>query len=168
MGKPIRSSRRPMLMPLAILVLALLIVSVRPSAAFPEKDPLSQLAWLAGDWSGDDGGVWNEERWTEPAGGMMLAVHRDLAGGRATAFEFLRIQATPDGIVYFASPGGSPATPFTMVETGDRSIVFENKTLEFPSRILYWIARDGTLDARIEGSPGGKPKSKEWTWKRKR
>jgi|SRR5450432_411083 len=169
MSIPSRPSRRSRLLPLAILscVLAAAILSVRPSAALPAKDPLASLAWLAGDWSGDDAGVSNEERWTEPAGGMMLAVHRDLSGGKATAFEFLRIQATPDGIIYFASPGGNPATPFPMIESGDQRVVFENTAVEFPTRILYWLGKGGELHARIEGTPAGQPKSKEWSWKKR-
>jgi Domain of unknown function (DUF6265) len=156
---PFRPSRRSRVLPLAILGCGLiaLIFPARPSAALPEKDPLAPFAWLAGDWSGDDAGVWNEELWTEPAGGMMLAVHRDLSDGKATA----------DGIIYFASPGGNPATPFPMIESGGQRIVFENPKIEFPTRILYWLGKGGELHARIEGTPGGQPKSKEWTWKRR-
>jgi len=140
-------------------------------------DPLSALAWMAGDWSGvDKQGARNEERWMEPAGGMMLAVHRDVAaggvegGGKAVSFEFLRIEATPDGIVYFASPRGKPPTPFRMVEAPAQngpSVVFENPDHAFPRRILYWLGPAGELHAKIEGTLGGKPASEEWTWKRR-
>jgi hypothetical protein len=137
----------------------------------PTSDSLSSLAWLAGDWEGDDAGTLNQERWTEPAGGMMLAVHRDLKGGKAVSFEFLRIESTSDGITYFAQPRGQAPTPFRMSENGPagrRRVVFENPDLEFPHRILYWMEKDGELHAKIEGTPGGKPKSIEWTWKKRR
>jgi hypothetical protein len=152
----------------AALAFALTLFTARFLAAFPDRDPLADLAWLAGDWSGDDGGTWNEERWTEPRGGMMLAVHRDTpaAGGKATSFEFLRIEATPEGIVYFASPEGKAPTPFRQIERAERRVVFENPRIDFPERILYWIGSGGELHARIEGTPGGKAKAKEWVWKK--
>ena len=149
------------------ILFAAVLLAASPRAASPGTDPLASLSWLAGDWAGDDKGTWNEEHWMEPSGGMMLAMHRDLKEGRATSFEFLRIEATPDGIVYFASPKGAPATPFRMIENQGRRVVFENPEIEFPRRVSYWLGKDGELHARIEGSPGGTPKSKEWTWKRK-
>ncbi|HEX7252970.1 MAG TPA: DUF6265 family protein [Thermoanaerobaculia bacterium] len=138
------------------------------AAASAETGPLARLAWLAGDWEGDDAGVWNEERWMEPSGGMMLAVHRDTSGGKATSFEFLRIESTSDGIVYFASPRGKAPTPFRLVESGARRAVFENEQLEFPRRVIYWMEKEGELHARIEGTRSGKAQSAEWTWKRRR
>jgi hypothetical protein len=134
------------------------------------SEPLDSLAWLAGDWEGDDAGTLNQERWMEPAGGMMLAVHRDLKGGKAVSFEFLRIEGSSDGITYIAQPRGQAPTAFPMIENGPggrRRVVFENPSLEFPRRILYWMEKDGELHARIEGTPGGKPKAIEWTWRKR-
>ena len=100
---------------------------------------------------------------TLATGGLMLGVHRDVAGGKAVHFEFLRIESTPGGIVYLASPQGKPATPFKMVESAKERVVFENPDHEYPRRILYWLA-DGKMHARIEGTPRGKAKSEEWVW----
>jgi hypothetical protein len=126
---------------------------------------------MAGDWMGVDGGaggVEMEERWTEPRGGMMLGIHRDVKAGKAVDFEFFRVAATPDGIVYFASPRGRPAVPFKAIESKDKRVVFENKEHDFPKRIIYWLGGDGSLHARIEGDPGDKESAMEWTWKRGR
>jgi hypothetical protein len=158
------------------LAAALALVVATPAGgraeAAGEKDPLASIAWLAGEWVGDDAGVLNEERWTEPAGGMMLGVHRDISGGKAISFEFLRIQATPDGIIYWASPRGDHPTPFPVTENGEpkgeQKIVFANPDIEYPTRILYWLGKGGELHARIEGTPAGTPKFKEWVWKRRK
>src|SRR4051794_9428945 len=133
----------------AVLALAL----TAPPA--PASDPLAALSWMAGQWSGEQDGVVSEELWMEPAGGMMLAVHRDVAGGKAVDFEFLRIESTPAGIVYLASPRGKAPTPFQMIESSKERVVFENAQHEYPRRILYWLA-GGQLHAKIEGTPGGK------------
>jgi hypothetical protein len=80
------------------------------------------------------------------------------------SFEFLRIAAEPEGIVYWASPKGRPATPFKLSEWGTRRAVFANPAHDFPQRILYWIDEAGALHARIEGD--GSAGAMEWTWVR--
>lgn len=132
--------------------------------AAPLPDRVDQLAWLAGAWGGDDAGTFNEEVWSAPRGGLMIAYHRDTSNGRATGFEFLRIEETPSGLVYRAMPGGKPATDFKLVEAGPERAVFES-SLEFPRRVLYWREGDA-LRARIEGTRKGKPAAKEWVWRR--
>jgi hypothetical protein len=94
----------------------------------------------------------------------MLGLHRDVRGGKMVSFEYSRIEATPQGIVYFASPGGSASTPFGLVESQGKRAVFENAIHDYPQRIIYWIASDGALHARIEGTVEGKAASEEWTW----
>jgi hypothetical protein len=147
--------------------LAFLAVVV-PAAPAPGEGPradIASLTWLSGAWGGDDAGMFNEELWISPKAGSMLAVHRDVKNGKTVGFEFLRIEEQGDSLVYFASPGGKPPTPFKLVESGAKRVVFENGALEFPRRVVYF--RDGeTLHARIEGTRDGKPASKEWTWRR--
>jgi hypothetical protein len=127
---------------------------------------LSGLAWMAGNWSGVQGGVEMEEFWQEPKGNIMLGVHRDVAGGRTVSFEFLRIEATPEAITYWASPSGRPATPFRLIEQKEKRVVFENAKHDFPQRVIYWLGDDGALHAKIEGTMKGKPAAEEWIWRR--
>jgi hypothetical protein len=60
------------------------------------------------------------------------------------------------------------ASRAVMIENADQRVVFENPKVEFPTRILYWLGKEGDLHGRIEGAPGGTPKSKEWIWKKRR
>jgi hypothetical protein len=152
-------------------VLTSLFVAVALGIAAPagaDEISLDRLAWMAGTWAGESGGLEMIEHWTDPKGGMMLGLHRDLKAGRAMSFEFFRIEATPKGIVYMASPRGRPATPFPMAEMGDKRVVFENREHDFPQRIIYRLTPDGSLNARTEGVVGGRQESEEWTWKRAR
>lgn len=126
----------------------------------------ASLSWMTGSWSGSQNGTEMEELWTAPRGGSLLGLHRDVSGGRTVSFEFLRIEATADGLTYWGSPQGRPATPFRMVESAKDRVVFENREHDFPTRILYWLASDGTLHARIEGTLRGQPASEEWAWRR--
>ncbi len=130
------------------------------------RGPLADLAWLSGAWVSVDGDGTAEEVWTKPGGGTMLGLNRTVIRGRAVSFEYLRIEETPQGIVYLASPGGrSPPTPFALVRTGPKEAVFENPDHDFPTRIVY-RRRGNTLEGRIEGELEGKPMSREWTWRR--
>jgi hypothetical protein len=119
---------------------------------------------MEGRWLGEKDGVGMEERWTGPRGGALLGVHSDVKAGRLVSWEFLRIDTTPEGTFYFASPRSAPPTPFKLVELGERRVVFENEAHDFPRRILYWLDAAGALHARIEGPRGGETVSEEWVW----
>ena len=81
------------------------------------------------------------------------------------SFEFLRIEKTAAGIAYIAQPQGRPPTSFPLVESSANRVVFENKTHDFPQRIIYWRERD-SLHARVEGPKNGREQAMEWTWMR--
>jgi hypothetical protein len=141
------------------------------AAAAPGQAPPSEverLAWLEGHWQGVSGGVSMEEQWTSVRGGALLGLHRDVAGERMLAFEFRRIQATPEGTFYFASPGSKPPVAFKLKELGERRVVFENLQHDYPQRILYWLDATGALHARIEGPQAGKTAPQEWVWTKAR
>ena len=125
---------------------------------------LGQLAWLAGAWINIDGRQISEEHWTLPAGGTMLGVNRTIIEGETVAFEFLRIEETPRGIVYYASPGGRyPPTPFGLLRLNGQRVVFSSADHDFPTRIRYH--RQGNrLFGAIEGEEDGEMKTSEWSW----
>lgn len=146
-----------------VLVLLITGISLRVNA---QATDISSLKWMAGNWRGTQNGVEMEEFWQQPKGNTMLGVHRDIKAGRTVSFEFFRLEATKDGITYWASPNGRPATPFKLIESGNKRVVFENAGHDFPKRIIYWMTGDGSLHAKTEGTLGGKPAAEEWTWRR--
>lgn len=167
MGRNSRFLRR------ALVFLALAVVPPRTGLpAHPQPEPragapsLEELAWLAGCWKGEDEGAVTEECWMAPAGGIMPGIHRDRYRPGKTSFEFFRIEAGPSGLIYQASPEGRPATPFTLVESGTKRVVFENPDHDFPQRVIYWLDGDGRLHARIEGVENGESRHSEWRWDR--
>ena len=119
-----------------------------------QKNPdisLQTLSWISGSWGGPRGQTQVEEHWTDVGGNMMLGVGRTLADGRTVFFEFLRIEARPDGIYYVAQPRGRPATDFKLTRGGETEAIFENPAHDFPKRILYRRNADGSITARIDG-----------------
>ncbi len=126
---------------------------------------ISDLAWIAGSWSSENGGTVTEEQWLEPRVGMMVGVNRMAFPNGKGTFEFLRIAETEQGLTYFASPTGKPATAFLIRSLEQHKVIFENMANDFPQRIIYERV-DETLAASIEGDLNGKTKSMKWTWKR--
>jgi len=125
---------------------------------------IEDLEWLAGTWLERQPGVDTEEHWIAPKGNQLLGVNRTSRESQKNSFEFLRIAKTATGISYFASPAGRPATEFRLIDAEKHKLVFENLEHDFPQRIIYWKAEDGSLGARIEGTIGGQSRSKEWRW----
>lgn len=141
---------------ISLLVLTLFITSFSV-----QSQTLSELDWLAGYWTNSENGTTMEELWTPASGSMMLGLHRDVYGNGRSSFENLRIIETQGKIIYLASPGGRPATLFTLKETSVQKVVFENLENNFPQRIIY-TRKGNKLTARIEDASG--EKVMEWTW----
>jgi uncharacterized protein DUF6265 len=139
---------------------------IGPARAEKAPADASALSWMAGTWTGTKDGVEMEELWLPPKGSTLLSLHRDVREGKTISFEFLRIAVEAEGLTYWASPEGRPATPFRCVELGDRRVVFENAQHDFPRRILYWLEAGGALHAKIEGTIKGQQASEEWSWRR--
>jgi hypothetical protein len=132
-------------------------------AAAPVRN-VSDLGWLSGSWVSETKEGWTEEVWTSARGDMMLGTNRSGKGGKASAFEFMRI--APDGlgrISFWASPGGKTAVQFPMTSSKAGEVVFENPTNDYPTKILY--RRKGEmLSATISGPEGKNPYS--WTFRK--
>lgn len=138
-----------------------LLVSLTAASALAQDLRVASLDWLAGAWVKDDGGEKVMESWVGPGNGMMVAANLTTWPNGRRSFEFMRIADTPQGMSYFASPGGRPPVEFRARESGDKRVVFENLAHDYPQRISYW--RDGAaLVARIEGTPRGQRRSEEW------
>lgn len=130
----------------------------------PAKATIDDLKWLEGAWTGSrSSGATFEERWSPAKGGAMLAIARTVnAGGRMSAFEFLRIVERNGGLVYVAQPGGSPPTEFVLTELSGTRAVFDNPRHDYPKRIVYELAADGSLTATTGFMKGGTPRRFEF------
>ncbi len=126
---------------------------------------VDELAWMAGQWSREEGERWTEESWTSPRGGVMLGHSRTGRGAVLREFEFLRIEAGADGVpAYIAQPDGRAPVAFRLVRRDASSATFENPAHDYPQRIHY--VRDGeTMTATIAAIDGSKPM--RWTFRRR-
>ncbi|MBJ7442514.1 MAG: hypothetical protein JHD35_26330 [Sphingopyxis sp.] len=145
----------------AILAMAAAAVLAAASPAASVDD----LAWMAGQWSREEGDRWTEESWTAPRGGVMLGHSRSGRGDSLREFEFLRIAAGADGApAYIAQPGGRAPVVFPLVRRDGMSATFENPAHDYPQRIHYVRGGDA-MTATISLVDGSKPM--RWTFRRR-
>ena len=148
---------------------AWLTAAISMAAAQNASSPagLDALRWLAGDWEMTSGDRCIEEHWTQPSTNMLVGTSRTVAGGKTVSFEFLRIEARPDGIYYVPQPGGRPPVDFKLTAPPGPNLVFENPGhADHLKRILYTRRDDDAIDARIEGENAGKPFAVDFNYRR--
>jgi hypothetical protein len=136
------------------------------TASAQENAPLVKYSWLSGCWSVTTGPVENEEQWNAPKGQIMTGMGRTVKKGKTVFFDFFRIEARKDGIVYIAQPKGTPPTEFKLVSVDPHKLVFENLQHDFPKRIIYKREANGNVTARVEGSSEQANMAEEWKYSR--
>ena len=133
------------------------------------QDPITidKATWLAGCWNG--GGEQREitEVWMKPSGKSMLGMSRTVKAGKMVEHEFLQILQQENGEIHFvAQPSGQPKASFTLISKNPKELIFENPQHDFPQRVIYKLADDGSLAARIEGKIDGKDRTIDFPMKR--
>jgi hypothetical protein len=141
------------LKPALAMILAATTLAASPTESRPAAaDAISRLGWISGHWCQDDGRQRIEERWLDPRGGLLLGAGRTVVDGKATAFEFLRIEVRDGAVTLLAQPNGAPPVPFRLTASGADWGRFENPAHDFPKRVEYRRTATG-LHAQIAG-PG--------------
>ncbi|KAA0226071.1 hypothetical protein KJ068_01335 [bacterium] len=130
------------------------------------KPTVADLAWLAGCWDGSTAKREYSEQWMKPSGQTLLGMSRTVVNGKTVAFEFLQIREQEGEIYYIAKPSGQAEASFKLIKHGKQEAVFENPEHDFPQRIIYRLAEDGSLAAAIEGMSNGKMKKIDFPMKR--
>lgn len=124
------------------------------AAVLEAQRPTEQLTWLAGCWERRTASSVVQEQWSSNAGGMLHGFSRTLRRDTVVAWEFIRIYAAGDTLVYEAQPSRQAKAEFRAVPPFEPEVVFSNPAHDFPQRVVYRRAGDSLL-ARIEGMRGG-------------
>lgn len=98
---------------------------------------IADVAWIAGTWVGATATTTTEERWTPPAGGVMIATARTVRASNNTmaSFEFLCLAERDGSLVYQAMPNArTPATDFFLTSVTPDAATFENPAHDYPKR----------------------------------
>jgi hypothetical protein len=125
----------------------------KPKANPKPKVDLTKLKWMAGCWSAETGKDQSaEEIWTTPVENLMTGVTRYFHKDRATSYDFNRIEATDSSVVMAIRNEGKPESVYVLKQIVEEYVAFENPDKkEFPQRIIYRLASDGSLIPRNEG-----------------
>lgn len=134
-----------------------------PSAPAPAAPvvtgPLAPLAWLAGCWQGNVNEREFRETWLPLRGGMLIGAGQQVLRGVMQDYEFLRIDARPDGVHFTQFSGDRKESSFklsaTTADGNDTIFTFANTTAAFPARLVYRHGAEGWLYETIEGPLNG-------------
>jgi len=153
-------------MKLAAILMCVASLSAR---AFADAPPATadRLAWLAGCWEYVGAEKGSGEAWLAPAGGELHGIGRSVAGGRVVSYEQMRILPSEGGSLVFAvSASGAPERRFALASITAAEVVFEDPTNDFPQRVIYRLAQDGEISARIEGAKGEPSRAQDFPMRR--
>lgn len=116
----------------------------------PSDAPLSEFAWLQGNWHGEGLGANCDEMWSSPVGGCMLGTFRMVKDEELVFTEFFMLVRDKNGVVLKLKHFGAD---FAGWEEKDKSVDFplikvENKTAYFDG-LTYQLQDDGSLKAYV-------------------
>jgi Domain of unknown function (DUF6265) len=139
----------------------------RPQRAAALPGALEKFVPLAGCWFGRNGKIEFREHWMRPAGNLMMGMGRTMSEGKVVGHEAMRLEVDAQGVVTFiAKPAGQSEGQFKLESNEGSRFVFERAGEEFPSRVVYHLKTDGSLEARIEGKQGGRDARVEFPMRR--
>ena len=101
-----------------------------------------------------------------PRGGTMLGMGRTVRGDSTVEWEHLRIAAEGDTLVYHAIPSGQEPAAFRAISVSSDAVTFEDKTHDFPQRVIYRRAGADSLYARVEGTMQGRERGIDFRYQR--
>jgi hypothetical protein len=147
---------------LALVIAAWTLIVSHASSAQEKKLKLEDVSWLSGCWKAKEGSPDDTfEIWTKVVGNMMLGIGTSVKNGKVTSHEHMRIEALDNGdLVFSAKPSDKDEKSFTLASTNERNLVFENPKYDFPQRVIYRREKDGSLEARVDGTINGDKRAK--------
>ena len=151
-----------------LLVIGIAILLSVGAGAQDVSVEMGKLVFMSGCWRRVDPIQILDEQWSRPAGQSLFGVGRTIKDGQTVFYEFLQIRQRSDGIFYIAQANEEKPVSFKLVKVNDTQAIFENPQYEFPQRIIYERAIDGSLRVSLDGIESGKPKKVDFAMKRMR
>jgi len=162
----------------AFLVVAVSARSQAPNPDSPESAQkpatlpltLESLAWLEGCWRGAVNQREFREYWLPLQGGMLVGAGHTVMQDKTQDFDYLRVEARPDGVYYVVAPSGKPEASFKLTAIVDDGhgieFSFAKDGNEFPQRIVYHRGSEGWLYATVEGKLNGEDRKVTYPMRR--
>jgi Domain of unknown function (DUF6265) len=139
------------------------------SAFTCQQDVFSELQQLSGTWKMDTkrGAIY--ENWIRTTKDEMQGKSFKLNGKDTVVLENVRLSKSSEGLFYIPVVSnqneGKPVS-FRMIDSKNKTFVFENKEHDFPQRVIYHIVSKDSVHAWIEGTKNGKEGRSDYFFKR--
>jgi len=135
-----------------------------------QKAPSKAFAFILGSWEMQTAKGKIVEQWVQnPDKTLSGKSYRINANGDSLLTETLKIKKIGKDTFYCSTVTGQnegKETCFKLINTKDETYVFEDKTHDFPQRIVYQNQGKNDLLAWIEGELNGKSRKSEFRYKR--
>lgn len=118
------------------------------------------LKRLEGNWLFRHESTLEMAQWKVEGDGNLTGTGFVLDGEDTTFIEFLQIQETANGLVYYASTGRSDTlhrVPYSLATQTVEKMEFVNPKYGFPQKVVFDLPNDSTLYFYIEGMQEQKP-----------
>jgi len=153
---------------LNLMILCLVGLSINANA---QKEPSRTFAFVLGSWEMQTAKGKIIEQWMQdPDQSLSGKSYRINAKGDSLLTESLKIKKIGKDTFYCSTVAGQnegKETCFKLITTKDETYVFEDKTHDFPQRIVYQNQGKNDLLAWIEGELNGKSRKSEFRYKRR-
>ena len=152
------TSARPSRFPLQALAAAALLATSSIGIASPCQS-LDTARWLLGDWIADHGDKMVAESWQAlgPRTFEGLGTTTAKSGAASTDSEALRLVEMAGEVFYIAKVRHNPyPVSFRLSTCSTTQLVFENPSHDFPRKLEYTLADDGTMTVVVsDGADNG-------------
>ena len=145
---------------------ALVLATLSSAALGAQSRAVESLGWFTGCWERRTPSAVIEEHWSSATGGMLIGFGKTTVRDSVREYEFLRISAIGDTLVYHAQPSRQRPAEFRAVPPYDSVITFANPAHDFPQRVIYRRAGPDSLLARIEGTRSGQVRGVDYSYAR--
>ncbi|MDQ0968816.1 hypothetical protein QFZ20_004219 [Flavobacterium sp. W4I14] len=152
-----------------LIFMALIVIGFCTNAS-AQKNPSKTFAFILGSWEMQTAKGKIVEQWVQnPDKTLSGKSYRINAKGDSALTETLKIKKIGKDTFYCSTVTGQnegKETCFKLINTKDATYVFEDKTHDFPQRIVYQNQGKAEMLAWIEGELNGKSRKSEFRYKR--
>jgi Domain of unknown function (DUF6265) len=137
---------------------------------YSEKD-FGSLHSLAGTWKMETPRGPMFERWVMADSHKLVGKSYKMKNADTIVLEKLELAFVKGAIFYtsvVSDQNNQRPIPFKLVSAGDNKFIFENKSHDYPQRIIYQLVSTDSVHARIEGTKNGKEMGSDFFYTRDR
>lgn len=133
-------------------------------------EKIEQLEWLLGTWTHKAGNEFSQETWSKENDSAFIAFSFIQVGEETVFAETMALEQKAERLmltVALANDKASLPVTFRLVSSEKNQFIFENKSHNFPERIIYTNPTKDSLHAWIEGTVNGAKEKVEFHFSRK-